>query len=196
MRIDARRMSRAGNGLSGQVFAGVALAIVSKWCLAGSPGGDDAVPNSGTPAAAEAPASSTDNTATRTEKSLEEVVVTGSLIPTTGKELATPLTVISTEDLQKKGFADIAEGLQRTSYATGSIQGGQYAYNLGFTLGAKVVSLFGLLPQYTKYLIDGRPMAAYPALYNGTDVIVSISGIPTQLIDHLDILPGAQSSIY
>jgi iron complex outermembrane recepter protein len=196
MRIDARRMSRPGNGRPVQLFAGAVLVIVSKWCLAGPAGGAGTAATSATPAASEAPASSTDNTATRTEKGLAEVVVTGSLIPTTSKELATPLTVISTEDLQKKGFADIAEGLQRTSYATGSIQGGQYAATLGFTLGAKVVSLFGLLPQYTKYLIDGRPIASYPALYNGTDIIVSISGVPTQLIDHLDILPGAQSSIY
>jgi iron complex outermembrane recepter protein len=133
---------------------------------------------------------------TSTDKNLTEVVITGSLIPTTTQELATPLAVISTEDIQKKGFADIAEALQRTSYATGSIQTGQFASNAGFTLGAKVVSLFGLSPQYTKFLIDGRPMATYPALYNGSDVIVSISGVPTQLIDHVDILPGAQSSIY
>jgi iron complex outermembrane receptor protein len=133
---------------------------------------------------------------TSTDKNLTEVVITGSLIPTTTQELATPLAVISTEDIQKKGFADIAEALQRTSYATGSIQTGQFAANAGFTLGAKVVSLFGLSPQYTKFLIDGRPMATYPALYNGSDVVVSISGVPTQLIDHVDILPGAQSSIY
>jgi hypothetical protein len=29
-----------------------------------------------------------------------------------------------------------------------------------------------------KYLIDGRPMANYPALYNGSDVFNNISGIP------------------
>jgi iron complex outermembrane receptor protein len=159
-----------------QGFAAVALLATSGLCLA-------------------APAADRADT-TDTDKNLAEVVITGSLIPTTTQELATPLTVISTADLQKKGFADIAEALQRTSYATGSIQTGQYASNAGFTLGAKVVSLFGLLPQYTKFLIDGRPMATYPALYNGTDVVVSISGVPTQLIDRVDILPGAQSSIY
>ena len=58
------------------------------------------------------------------------------------------------------------------------------------------MSLFGLSPSYTKYLIDGRPIANYPALYNGTDVITSLSGIPTTLIDSIDILPGGQSSIY
>ena len=66
----------------------------------------------------------------------------------------------------------------------------------GFTPGAKTLSLFGLSPSYVKYLIDGRPMVDYPALYNGTDIITSISGIPMELVDHIDILPGGQSSIY
>ncbi|MEJ0008816.1 MAG: TonB-dependent receptor plug domain-containing protein [Steroidobacteraceae bacterium] len=56
--------------------------------------------------------------------------------------------------------------------------------------------MFGLNESYTKYLIDGLPMANYPALYNGTDLTQSISGIPSELIDHIDILPGGQSSIY
>jgi outer membrane receptor protein involved in Fe transport len=39
-------------------------------------------------------------------------------------------------------------------------------------------------------------MADYPALYNGTDNFVNIDGIPTVLVDHIDVLPGGQSSIY
>jgi outer membrane receptor protein involved in Fe transport len=134
-----------------------------------------------------------DNPGPADDTSIKEVVVTGSLIPQTTVELTTPVTTISSSEIQAKGFADIAQALQHTAFATGSIQDGQF---LGFTPGAKVASFFGLSPSYTKYLIDGRPIADYPALYNGTDIIVSISGIPTQLIDHIDMLPGAQSSIY
>ena len=66
----------------------------------------------------------------------------------------------------------------------------------GFTQGVKTFSLFGLSPSYTKILIDGRPLADYPALYNGTDIVPNVDGIPTELVDHIDILPGGQSSIY
>lgn len=125
---------------------------------------------------------------------LQEVVVTGSLIPQVQKETAQPLTVITFDDIQKKGFTSVADALQHTSFATGGIQNGQFSG--GFTPGAEVLSLFGLAPGYTKYLIDGRPIADYPALYNGSDTVTSISGIPNVLIDHLDILPGGQSSIY
>jgi iron complex outermembrane receptor protein len=127
------------------------------------------------------------------DDSLEEVVITGSLIPQSKAETFTPVTTITVEDIQDKGFADVAEALQRTSFSTGSVQNGQFA---GFTQGAKVTSFFGLDPSFTKYLLNGLPMADYPALYNGTESFVSISGIPTVLVDHIDILPGAQSSIY
>ena len=39
-------------------------------------------------------------------------------------------------------------------------------------------------------------MADYPALYNGTDTVTNIGGIPEDLVDHIDILPGGQSSLY
>jgi outer membrane receptor protein involved in Fe transport len=126
---------------------------------------------------------------------LKEIVVTGSLIPRLRSETSTPLTVISAEDIQVRGFNTVAEALERTSFATGSVQGPEYGGN-GFTPSAHTLSLFGLSQSYVKYLLDGRPMADYPALYNGTDIFVNIDGIPTVLVDHIDVLPGAQSSIY
>lgn len=131
---------------------------------------------------------------TPSEDQLQEVVITGSLIPQTTKETSTPVTTISAEDIQIKGFATVADALQHSSFATGAVQGPQFVN--GFTPGAQTLSMFGLSPSYTKFLIDGRPIADYPALYNGTDIITDISTIPTVLIDRIDVLPGAQSSIY
>jgi outer membrane receptor protein involved in Fe transport len=125
--------------------------------------------------------------------SLEEIVVTGSLIPQAQVQLATPVSVITEQDIQAKGFADVAEALQRSAFATGGVENGQFA---GFTQAAKVVSFFGLDASFTKFLLDGRPIADYPALYNGSENFVSITGIPTVLVDHVDTLPGAQSTIY
>src|SRR5262245_45971084 len=88
---------------------------------------------------------------------LEEVVVTGSLIPQERAETASPTLVIGSDDLQLKGFTTVADALQHSSIATGAVQGPQFVN--GFTPGAQVISLFGLSPSYTKYLIDGRPIA-------------------------------------
>ena len=126
---------------------------------------------------------------------ISTVTVTGSLIPQrTDIETAAPITVISAEDLQVRGFTSVADAVQQASFSNGAVQGAQFSG--GFTQGAKTLSLFGLSPSYVKYLIDGRPMIDYPALYNGTDIITSISGIPMELVEHIDILPGGQSSIY
>src|SRR5689334_18871022 len=94
---------------------------------------------------------------------LTTVTVTGSLIPQkTETETAAPLTTISAEDMQVRGFTSIADALQQSTFSNGSVQGAQYSG--GFTQGAKTLSLFDLSPSYVKYLIDGRPMVDYPAL--------------------------------
>jgi outer membrane receptor protein involved in Fe transport len=130
------------------------------------------------------------------ETQLETVVVTGSLIPETQAEAARaqPVIVITAEDLQDRGFATVADALQHGSFSTGSVQNGQYSG--GFTQGAQTLLMFGLDPSYTKFLIDGLPIADYPALYNGTINFASIGGIPTVMIDRIEVLPGGQSSIY
>jgi iron complex outermembrane receptor protein len=152
-----------------------------------------AAPSVGPPSVL-AVAATTDTDKDKKDEGLDEVVVTGSLIPQVRAETSTPITVITAEDIKDRGFETVAEALQHSSFATGSVQGAQFTN--GFTPGVQTLSLFGLSPSYTKYLIDGRPLADYPALYNGSDSVNSISGIPTMLVDHIDILPGAQSSIY
>jgi len=127
-------------------------------------------------------------------KKLQAVTVTGSLIPQTEIETATPVTTITAEDMKVKGFSTVAEALQGVSFASGSVQGSQTSG--GFTQGAETISLFGLNPGYTKYLINGKPMGSFPALYNGSDAFNNIAGIPSDLVDHIDILPGGQSSLY
>ena len=125
---------------------------------------------------------------------LDPVTVTGSRIPQTQLENFTPVTVISAEDIQARGFTSVSDVLQQSSFQTGGLQGGQTSAS--FTQGAEAAGMFGLDPGYTKYLINGRPMANYPALYNGSDTFNNISGIPVDLVDRIEILPGGQSSLY
>jgi iron complex outermembrane recepter protein len=128
------------------------------------------------------------------EQPIEEIVITGSLIPQVREVTAVPTTTITADDLVNKGYVSVADALQKQVYSTGSVEGAQFSG--GFTPGVQTVSLFGLSPSYVKYLVDGRPMADYPALYDGTSVVTNISGIPEDLVDHIDILPGGQSSLY
>ncbi|WCE03303.1 TonB-dependent receptor [Pseudoxanthomonas sp. JBR18] len=127
-------------------------------------------------------------------KNLEKVVVTGSLIPQTELETVSPVVTITADDIQARGFNSVAEVLQASTMASGGVQGGETSAS--FTQGAETVSMFGLKPGYTKYLINGRPIANYPALYNGSDAFNSISGIPLDAVERIEILPGGSSSLY
>ncbi|OOG57006.1 TonB-dependent receptor [Rhodanobacter sp. B05] len=127
-------------------------------------------------------------------KKLQAVTVTGSLIPQSQIETATPIITITADEMKAKGFTTVAEALQQSSFATGSVQGMQDTNS--FTTGAETLSMFGLPVGFVKYLIDGRPMGNFPGLYNGSDTFNSLSGIPMDMVDHIDILPGGQSSLY
>lgn len=127
-------------------------------------------------------------------KRLDAVTVTGSLIPQSQVETSTPVITITADQIKARGFTTVAQALQQSSFATGSVQGG--ATSASFTQGAETLSMFGLNPGYVKYLIDGRPMGDFPALYNGSDAFNNLTAIPAEMVDHIDILPGGQSSIY
>ena len=127
-------------------------------------------------------------------RKLEAVTVTGSLIPQVQVETSKPVITITAQQLKDRGFATVADALQQGTFATGSVQGANNSG--GFTQSAKTLSFFGLDPSYTKYLIDGLPMGDFPALYNGSESFNSLTSIPIEMVDHIDILPGGQSSLY
>lgn len=130
------------------------------------------------------------------EKTLQTVTVTGSLIPQSKIETASPVIKITSEDLSKQGFRNVYDALQTLTVSTGSVQGNQAAATGTFTPGAEVISLFGLDPAFTLIMINGHPLADYPLPYNGGESISDLSNIPTAMVDHIDILTGGQSSLY
>ena len=131
---------------------------------------------------------------TQKDKQLGTVVVTGSLIPQAQVETASPVITITSQQIERQGFGTVYDALKATPVATGAVQGNQFTN--GFTPGAQTISLLGLDPGFTLYLINGHPLADYPLLYNGSSNFVDLSDIPVGMVDHIDILPGNQSSIY
>jgi len=127
-------------------------------------------------------------------KKLDRIVVTGSLIPQAQLETASPVTTITAEDIQRQGYRNVSDVLRAQPLATGAVQDNQFS--AGFTPGATTISLLGLAPGFTLVLIDGRPLADYPLLYNGQSNFTDLSSIPTGMVDRIDILPGNQSAIY
>lgn len=135
----------------------------------------------------------TESTSDKTTE-LDKVVVTGSLIPQAEIETATPVQSITAEEIKRQGFRDVYDVLRSQPMATGAVQDSQFSG--GFTPGAEPISLLGLDPGFTLVLIDGRPMADYPLLYNGQSNFVDLASIPTAMVERIDIAPGNQSAIY
>ena len=121
-----------------------------------------------------------------------DIVVTGTLIPTVQAGPPTPVFTLSSKEIAARGYTSVADAIQRSPFATGAVQGA----SSGYTQGARTARLFGFGPGFTKYLIDGRPMGTFPALYSNSAAFADLSVIPTQLVERVDILPGGQSSLY
>ncbi|PMQ06226.1 Colicin I receptor [Dyella sp. AD56] len=172
------------------------LAALALGCASAAAAATDAASNALMPqdTATSSQSNTQDDDAAKKAKKLDTVTVTGSLIPQSQVETAQPVISITAEDMKARGFSTVAEALQQASFATGSVAGPQD--NNSFTTGAQTLSMFGLPVGFTKYLIDGRPMGDFPGLYNGSDIFNNLSNIPMEMVDHIDVLPGGQSSLY
>lgn len=148
-------------------------------------------PPPGSRAAAPAPAS----TATKKPpKTLETVQVSGSLINNAQIQTATPTFTITAQQIKDQGFTSVEDTLQNSVFSVGSVQG--EATSGSFTQGAKTFSFFGLPPGYSLILVDGKPLASFGELYNGTSTFNNVSNIPSSIIERIDVMPGGSSSIY
>jgi len=125
---------------------------------------------------------------------LDRILVTGSRIPRAQLETSSPVVTISSEDIQRQGFRNVSDVLRAQPLATGAVQDNQYAGS--FTSNATTISLLGLSPSFTLILMDGKPLADYPLLYNGQSNFTDLTSIPTAMVDRIEILPGNQSAIY
>lgn len=129
-------------------------------------------------------------------ETLQAVTVTGSLIPQSQIQTFVPTITLRPEQLENSGFGSVYTALRAQPLATGSVQDNQAASQLGFTPGAETISLLGLDPGFTLYLIDGHPVTSYPLLYQGQSNFVDVGDIPMGMVERIDIVPGNLSSIY
>lgn len=127
-------------------------------------------------------------------KTLEKVVVTGSSIPRTDLETASPVTVITAKDLQMSGQPTVADFLQRLSVdGQGSIPS---TFGNGFASGATAVSLRGLGAGSTLVLLNGRRMASFGLADDGQKVFTDLSTIPMEAVERIEVLRDGASAIY
>ena len=124
----------------------------------------------------------------------QRVEVTGSRIKRTDSETASPVQILSREDIERTGKQSIQEVLRGlTSDGVGSIP---TSFSNGFASGSAAVSLRGLGVNSTLVLVNGRRMTTYGLADDGTRNFVDLNSIPLEAIDRIEVLKDGASAIY
>ncbi|MET3836181.1 outer membrane receptor protein involved in Fe transport [Brevundimonas sp. UYEF29] len=127
---------------------------------------------------------------------LEDVIVTGTLLRTSG-QLASPLVTLSRDDLDRRAAGTVAEALIALpqNYAGASTPISQAALsdtggsNNVFATG---VNLRGLGPASTLVLVNGRRLAGTGSRAEFAD----ISALPSAAVERVDVLLDGASALY
>ena len=131
----------------------------------------------------------------QTTQSLERVEITGSNIRRTDTETASPVQVISKQELDQSGKGTVAEFLQTlTSDGQGSVS---FTYGRGFSGATSAgISLRGLGANATLVLINGRRVTTAVLADDAQRTYVDLNQIPLEMVDHVDVLKDGASSTY
>jgi iron complex outermembrane receptor protein len=129
---------------------------------------------------------------------LQQVTVTGYLLPHVG-DGPQPVTTYDQTYITKTGSQNVADVLQQLPAATGNVNPG-FIPGFGFQPGGASIALKGLLPSDTLVLVDGLRMPAYPFFQftpaSGPFLFTDINSIPLGAIDRVDILNDGGSATY
>lgn len=117
---------------------------------------------------------------------LEEIVVTGSNIRSAVDQKARPVSVVSSETIEKLGPQKLADVLRQEPAFTG---GAKVAGVGGYLSDTRsTLNLRGLGDKYTLVLVNGRRFSAVgPA---------NINDLPSGAIDRIEVLKDGSSSVY
>ncbi len=126
---------------------------------------------------------------------LDRIQVIGSRIKRAEVEGPSPVTIISSAQLEREGFTSVAETLNSITQNSGSVQNELNSAG-GFTPNGSPIDLRGLGAGRTLLLINGRRAADYPFPYNGQSNFQNFGNIPTAAVERLEILSGGASAIY
>lgn len=125
---------------------------------------------------------------------LDRIEVTGSNIRRTDTETASPVQVVTRQEIERTGKATVAEYLQTlTADGSGSVP---KTFGAGFAGGSAAISLRGLGAGSTLVLLNGRRMAPFGLADDGQKVFTDLSTIPMEAVERVEVLKDGASSIY
>lgn len=131
----------------------------------------------------------------QTTQSLQRVEITGSNIKRSDTETASPVQVISKQELDQSGKGTVAEFLQTlTADGQGSVP---FTYGRGFSGATSAgISLRGLGANATLVLLNGRRITTAVLADDAQRTYVDLNQIPLEMVDHVDVVKDGASAIY
>ena len=133
-----------------------------------------------------APASS------QNDDSLQEVVVTGTMIKRTDAETAEAITILKADDIKQQGITSTEQLVQQIMSNQSSSSYNTASTVSTWTGGGSFASLRGLGSSRTLVLLDGQRLADNVVLGAGVD----LDTIPASAIDHVEVLREGASALY
>ncbi len=127
---------------------------------------------------------------------LEEILVTGSLIPREPNEGISPITVVSDQDMKDKGLMSIGEVMDSLTENSGYTEGRESNLLGRFTTGGQEVNIRGFGTGRTLILLNGRRIADYPLPFGGEQNGVDVGAIPMSSLARVELLSSGASAIY
>src|SRR5947208_14541465 len=129
------------------------------------------------------------------QQNIERVEITGSSIKRIDAETALPVQIVSRQEIESTGSANVEQFLQGLGVALQGNSNSVVATASGATTGGvSSVSLRGLGSQRTLVLIDGKRVAAGGTLTDNTTV--DVNHIPVAAIERVEVLKDGASAIY
>ncbi|MBV9343448.1 MAG: TonB-dependent receptor [Gammaproteobacteria bacterium] len=134
---------------------------------------------------------------------VQEVVITGSRIQQSVAESTQPLSVISSEQIEKTGLASVGDLLQQLTTGGKALNqkfnsSGNFGYppdGGGIGAGSSQVDLRNLDSKRTLVLVDGLRWVNESSA-SGVSGSADLNTIPLSIIDHIEVLEDGASSIY
>src|SRR5438094_378069 len=134
---------------------------------------------------------------------VQEVVVTGSRILQSVAQTTQPLSVISSDQIEKTGLASVGDLLQRLTTGGKALNqkfnsSGNFGYppdGGGIGAGSSQVDLRNLDSKRTLVMVDGLRWVNESSA-SGVSGSADLNTIPLAIIDHIEVLEDGASSIY
>ena len=131
-------------------------------------------------------------TAEDSNPAVQKVYVTGSNVRRISVETASPVQIITRDELTRGGATSLNEVLRTISANVGGIDENR---TNGFSAGAAGLNLRGFGSQATLMLINGRRLAPY-AQPEFQTTFVDLNSIPVGAVERVEILKDGASAIY